>query len=227
MYDPTLVAPQVEPFDLHHERYEAWFSKHREAYCSELLALRLFVPLRGEGVEIGIGSGRFAAPLGIKVGVDPSWPMLNYARARGMTVIRGVAENLPFADACFDYALVVTTLCFVQSVSTMLTEAHRVLRPGGRLIVGFVDRNSLLGQHYLAHQAESVFYRPAIFFSATEVESLLQDAGFSVEQCVQTLFHPLEKITDIEAPRLGHGKGGFVVVAATRRDKRVGIHSND
>ncbi|TQV61453.1 MAG: class I SAM-dependent methyltransferase [Halothiobacillaceae bacterium] len=176
---------------------------------------RLLVPLQGRGLEIGVGSGRFAAPLGIQVGVDPSEPMMAYARARGIEVVRGVAEDLPFADDSFDHVLAVTTICFVRSAPAMLAEARRVLRPGGSLIIGFVDKDSPLGRHYLAHQAESVFYRPAVFFSATEVENLLRQAGFTVERWVQTLFRPLDEITDIEPLRPGHGEGGFVVVAAT------------
>jgi hypothetical protein len=54
--------PRIEPFEAHAERYEAWFERHPAAYASELLALRPFVPLSGRGLEIGVGSGRFAAP---------------------------------------------------------------------------------------------------------------------------------------------------------------------
>jgi SAM-dependent methyltransferase len=53
---------------------------------------------------------------------------------------------------------VVTILCFVDSPVLMLEEALRVLKPGGRLVIGFLDRDSGLGQDYLTHQAESVFY---------------------------------------------------------------------
>ncbi len=212
------ASPRIAPFDAHAERYENWFERHREAYVSELLAVRALLPWQGRGLEIGVGSGRFAAPLGIQVGIDPSPAMRGYAQARGVETLHGVAERLPFADAEFDWVLAVTTICFVQSAPAMLAEARRVLRPGGHLVIGLVDRDSPMGQHYLAHQAESVFYRPAMFFSATEVENLLQQAGFTVDQWVQTLFRPLEAITDIEALRPGHGEGGFVVVSATRPD---------
>ena len=63
--------PEVAPFETHHERYDAWFKKHEAAYVSELLALRPFVPWEGRGVEIGVGSGRFAAPLGVQVAALP------------------------------------------------------------------------------------------------------------------------------------------------------------
>lgn len=51
------------PFEADHGRYDAWFEKHAAAaYVSELLALRPFVPIDGRGLEIGVGSGCFAAP---------------------------------------------------------------------------------------------------------------------------------------------------------------------
>jgi ubiquinone/menaquinone biosynthesis C-methylase UbiE len=120
-------VPRIAPFESHHRRYEAWFGKHEAAYISELLALRPFVPWEGRGIEIGVGSGRFAAPLGVQVGLGPSRAMLSYAAARGIEVVEGTAEDLPFADSSFDHALVVTTICFVDSPAQMITEAHRVL----------------------------------------------------------------------------------------------------
>lgn len=208
--------PRVAPFEAHHQRYEAWFEKHEAAYISELLALRPFVPWEGKGLEIGVGSGRFAAPLGVQVGVDPSPAMLSHSAARGIEVVEGLAENLPFATDCFDFALVVTTLCFVDAPVRMLAEAHRVLKPGGRLVIGFIDRESGLGQDYLLHQAESVFYREATFYSADEVGRLLLETGFSIDDWGQTLFHPLAEIREIEILRAGHGQGAFVVMAASK-----------
>lgn len=206
--------PRIAPFEAHHHHYEAWFGKHEAAYISELLALRAFVPIDGRGIEIGVGTGRFAAPLGVEVGVDPSPAMLVHATARGIAVVEGVAENLPFAAGSFDYALVVTTICFLDSPARMLAEARRVLKPGGRLVIGFIDRDSDLGQHYLAHQAESVFYRAATFYSAGEVARLLIAAGFSISGWGQTLVQSLPEIREIEALRSGRGHGAFVVVSA-------------
>lgn len=209
--------PRVAPFEAHHERYEAWFRQHEAAYVSELLALRSFVPWKGRGIEIGVGSGRFAAPLGVQTGVDPSRAMLVYAASRGIEVVQGTAENLPFPDASFEHALVVTTICFVDSPARMLAEAHRVLKPGGRLVIGFIDRESALGQDYLAHQSESVFYREATFYSADEVMRLLLNAGFLIGAWGQTLAHPLSESREIEALRAGRGQCAFVVVSATKK----------
>jgi SAM-dependent methyltransferase len=206
-----------EPFSAHHARYEAWFTRHQPAYCSELLAVRALLPWQGLGLEIGAGTGRFAGPLGIRVGLDPSGAMLTYAVSRGVSAVQGIAEALPFKAAAFDYALAVTTICFVDDPVAMLTEARRVLKPGGPLVIGFLDRASPLGELYLRRQAESVFYRDARFFSAPEIGKLLGDTGFKGPVWGQTLSKPSEETREIEPFREGYGRGGFVVVSATSR----------
>ena len=211
-----VTRSKIAPFNAYHGRYEAWFRRHPAAYHSELLAVHARLPWHGLGIEIGVGSGRFAAPLGIKVGIDPSKTMLAYAIARGVSSIQGVAEALPFKNAVFDYGLIVTTICFVDDPQKMLNEAHRVLKPGAPLVTGFVDRTSRLGQQYVAHQDESVFYGVARFYSALEVERLLDDTGFIDLAWGQTLSKPLNEIQEIEPLCDGHGQGGFVVVKAIR-----------
>jgi ubiquinone/menaquinone biosynthesis C-methylase UbiE len=59
-------------------------------------------------VEIGVGTGRFASALGVPLGVEPSESMRRIARKRGIEVISGKAEALPFRDGCLDYVLMVT-----------------------------------------------------------------------------------------------------------------------
>ena len=97
--------PRTAPFDEHFEAYEQWFSRNPEVYRSELKAVAQFIPASGEGLEIGVGSGKFAAPLGIRFGVEPSEAMRRLAGSRGITVCGGVAEDLPFPAGRFDFAL--------------------------------------------------------------------------------------------------------------------------
>jgi SAM-dependent methyltransferase len=208
-------APATAPFVRHHRRYDEWFERHREAYLSELLAVRAVLPWQGRGLEIGVGTGRFAGPLGIRFGIDPAVEMLEYARARGVSVACAVAEALPFDDGVFDYALIVTTICFVDNPVRMLSEARRVLRPAGALCIGFINRETPLGQFYHAHRNENVFYRDAVFYTSAEVEGLLKEAGFSQMVWTQTLFGRLEEMTEIDPVHPGRGGGGFAVVRAT------------
>lgn len=219
--------PQKSPFDRHHHRYENWFANHNAAYCSELLAVQALLPRVGFGLEIGVGTGRFAAPLGVCVGLDPSAAMLEYARARGIRVVQGVAEQLPFATNSFDFALSVATICFLDDVRAMLREARRVIKPEGCLVLGFIDRGSSMGQEYLNQQPDNVFYREATFYTAEEVEKMLRESGFTSMEWVQTLSRPVQEIVEVEHFCAGHGKNAFVVVKATGAPYVQGAGKND
>jgi hypothetical protein len=96
-------VPRTVPFETDHLRYDTWFARHAVAYQSELLAVRALLPWRGLGLSIGVGTGRFAGPLGVRVGIDPARAVLDYAVERGISAVRGVAEALPFADGSFNY----------------------------------------------------------------------------------------------------------------------------
>jgi len=207
---------RIEPFEKHPLQYEQWFDRHKFAYESELQAIRKLLPQHGNGLEIGIGSGRFAAPLGIKLGLEPSSKMMEIAQARGIEVIGGVGESLPFRDSQFDFATMVTTICFLDDVEVVFDEAYRILKPGGCLIIGFIDKDSSIGQVYQQHKNENVFYRIATFYSVDEVVSHLKTAGFKVFNFAQTIFHNLAEIKGIEPVREGYGEGSFVVVKAVK-----------
>jgi SAM-dependent methyltransferase len=197
------------------DRYDRWFSRHDAEYVSELMAVRHILPNHSRGIEIGVGTGRFAAPLGIQIGLDPCREMLAKARDRNLAVVAGTAEALPFADQTFDLGLLVTTICFVDSVEATFHEIYRILRPKGHIVVGLVDRDSPLGREYVERQADSVFNRDATFYSAADIESLLTATGFRNPVWVQTLFEP-HATTAIKQAQPGHGSGSFVVVRAIR-----------
>lgn len=207
---------KTEPFEKYPSEYEDWFERNKFVYESELRAIREQLPESGEGIEIGVGGGRFAAPLGIKVGIDPSGKMMKIAQRRGLEVINAVAESLPFDDLQFDFALVVTTICFLDNVEAAFREAYRVLKSGGYLIIGFIDKDSLVAKLYQQHKNESVFYKIATFYSVNEVVSQLKKACFKDFNFIQTIFHNLTGITDIEPIMEGYGEGSFVVVRAIK-----------
>ena len=208
--------PRTKPFDEHYEKYEEWFSKNRSVYQSELKAIGHFIPQRGKGVEIGIGSGKFAVPFGIKVGVEPSKAMRKLAREKRIRVYNAVAESLPFGAGQFDFALMVTTICFVDDIKKSFQEVERILINGGYFIIGFVDRASSLGRRYEKEKEANVFYREATFFSTEEVLSLLGECGFEEPEVIQTVFGELAEIRSIQDYKEGYGEGGFVVIQARK-----------
>lgn len=204
--------PKISPFQRYTAQYENWFTEHRWVYEAELRAVKSLLPENGRGLEVGVGTGRFAEPLGIKTGLEPSVRMREIARNRGINVLAGVAENLPFDNDKFDLVLMVTTVCFLDDTHKAFREAHRVLASGGFFIAGIVDRNSLIGQKYLKHQNESVFYKIATFFSVDEVANIIRQVGFTDFMFRQTIFQRLSEIDDKEPVKSGYGEGSFVVI---------------
>lgn len=203
---------EFEPFETYAKKYDEWFDKNSFVYESELQAVKELLPISKNGIEVGLGSGRFADPLGIKLGVDPSKEMGKIAAKRGIKVIKGVAESLPFQDSQFDFVLMVTTICFLDDIEKTFKEANRVLKSGGCLIIGFIDAESSIGKFYEEHKNESQLYKQARFYSVKEVISHMQNAQFKDFSLRQTLFKPLDEIKNIEAVKKGHGEGSFIVV---------------
>jgi len=199
--------PRSRPFDLHAARYEEWFEKHPGFYRSELcLIKKLIGKVPPSAVEVGVGSARFAAPLGVTYGVDPSLPMLKIARKRGVKVVRGVAEALPFKSEVFDLVLMVTAVCFVDDLRRSFLEARRVLKRGGKLAVALVDAESFLGRAYLRRKNKSLFYRPATFYTPTQIKNAALAASFKPLKELQTIF----SFKDGLYPTLeGTGEGAF------------------
>jgi len=71
---------KIEPFEKYSKEYDEWFIRNQDIYLAELNAIKSLISSNKFGVEIGVGSGRFALPLGIKVGVDPSRKMAEISR---------------------------------------------------------------------------------------------------------------------------------------------------
>jgi ubiquinone/menaquinone biosynthesis C-methylase UbiE len=210
--------PKTEMFDKYYMDYDNWFIKNKLAYQAELNLIRKLIP-KGKGLEIGVGTGRFAIPFGIKEGVEPSNRMAEIAKEKGIRVVKGVAENLPYNDNSFDFALIVTTICFVDDPLKTLKEARRVIKSNGYIIIGFVDRESLIGQEYEKSKNKSKFYRSAIFYSSRQIENYLKKSGYLQIVSYQTLFDPLNSIKEIEPVSKGYGKGAFIGM----RGKKVAL----
>ncbi len=201
-------------FDKYYKKYDGWYDKHKVAFLSELETIRKVLPKNKRGLEIGVGTGRFAVSLGIATGIDPSRNMLEVAQGRGVNVRVGLGENLPFLEEAFDYVAIIITLCFVKKPKKVLEEARRVLRKDGRIIIGIVDKESFLGKFY--RKKKSVFYKQARFLSVKEVTDLLKEAGFASFSYFQTISVLPDRMISVEKPRRGFGKGGFVIISARK-----------
>jgi SAM-dependent methyltransferase len=97
--------------------------------------------------DIGGGTGNYALALSDEgwepTVVDRSPAMLAHAAAKGLDTVEADAQDLPFADETFDAVTMISMLHHVDDPHTALTEARRILRPGGKLVLkGFAGEDA-------------------------------------------------------------------------------------
>jgi ubiquinone/menaquinone biosynthesis C-methylase UbiE len=209
---------QTLPFNSHVSEYEEWYKKYPFVFKSEVAAIRELLP-QGEnirGIEVGIGTGRFAKALGIEEGIEPAENMSALAQKKGISVMNAVAEELPYKSLQFDFVLMNFCISYFDDVPQAFKEAFRVLKRGGCLIVTFIDKNSPIGKYYENKKPESIFYRQANFYTVNKIEKELKKAGFKKLEFSQTLFHSLDRIRATETPIPGFGKGSYVLIKANK-----------
>lgn len=207
------------PFDRYADDYDAWFDTHPTVFESEVEAIRELMPEFDAGVDIGAGTGRFAEALGVEIGVEPSAAMRELARRRGIDVVDGRAEKLPFDDGTFDLALMITVDCFLDDIPAAFQETRRVLQPGGAVILGMLDRGSNFGRTLNAKE-NSRFFGHARLHSADQMARALRTAGFRDLEFRQTLFGDPELLQRPDVVRPGMGNGGFVVIRGNNASRR-------
>ncbi len=211
----------TSPFDLLPRRYDAWFdsAEGSRIFDEELACLRPLVD-QGQGpwLELGVGTGRFARALGIRQGLDPSLPVLRLARDRGLAVLQAAAENTPVRSGRLGGLLCVVTICFLADPQAAFQEAFRMLRRGGRLVVGLVPKSSPWGRRYEALGRKGhPFYRHARFYDPQDILDLADEAGFRMDQARSCLLWPPGEPPRAVFPQEGLRPGaGFVAMAFLR-----------
>ena len=147
----------------------------------------------GERVlDLGCGDGQLSAKLAearaIVTGADASAEMVAAARNRGIDAIEASAERLPFPNASFDAVFSNAVLHWVRNHDAMISEVHRVLKPGGRFVAEMggqgnvaailVALTAVLTRHGYADREDGVNYYP----TPAVYQRRLQQYGFHVER---------------------------------------------
>lgn len=215
------TASAAEAFSRHAEEYDQWFDSTvgRMLFQMELAAVRLLMKdLVLPFLEIGVGSGRFAKALGIRYGIEPSDALAAMARGRDINVEQAFGEKLPYCANIFGGIFILLTLCFVNDPQRVISEACRVLRRDGGVVIGFINRESPWGKVYLQKRDEGhPIYRHALFFSPAVVANMLINAGMKVEGYSSALLQPpSENLQKEEAREELVAAAGFVSILARK-----------
>ncbi|MFW6271131.1 MAG: class I SAM-dependent methyltransferase [Bacillota bacterium] len=207
--------------------YDSWYDTELGRFVDEVetkVAFDLFKPQPGEKIlDIGCGTGNFSiklAKMGCKVtGIDISQPMLEEAEKKAeklnldINFKKGDVLNLEFDDNKFDSVFSMAAIEFIKDLETAFKEIKRVVKPGGKILLGTIRKDSDWGRLYekQAQKEDSVF-RDAIFREPEDLEKLDRDNIIKIKECLY--ISPdisEEKINwDTENSLADKKKGGFI-----------------
>ncbi len=185
------------------------------------IAVRMLAPAPGERLlEIGFGTGHLLAelaravgPAGQVVGIDISENMLAQAQAllereslsERVTLERGDAENLPYAADSFDGIL----MCFAlelfdtPQIPRVLAQCQRVLRPGGRIVVASVSKETKHGLVVRAYEWTHQHFPNLLDCRPIYVRRSLQAQGFAIEEArLEFMWVPVEIVRAVTRGQL-------------------------
>ncbi|MGI8553149.1 MAG: class I SAM-dependent methyltransferase [Dehalococcoidia bacterium] len=187
--------------------YAAW----AEIYDSEknaLIALeqplvdKLLANLRFTTVlDVGAGTGRHALRLARRgarvIAVDESMEMLSRGRtagrAEGLPVdfcLASLEQGLPFASERFDLVVCALVLCHVPRLDEGVREFHRVLRPGGHLLITDFHPDAVAYGWRTAFHHDGAFYTlPNVPHSRTDYLQATESAGFHLSSVLDLPLH--------------------------------------
>jgi ubiquinone/menaquinone biosynthesis C-methylase UbiE len=154
---------------------------------------RLAGAAEGRVLEIGVGSGLnlplYTDRVAEVIGIDPSLELLAIASrvsaglSKPIDLREGSAEALPFDESAFETVVSTWTLCSVPDVTRALSEARRVLAPGGRLLFGEHGLAPDAGVSRWQHRFTPLWKRLAGGCHLDrDIRGLVADAGFAIER---------------------------------------------
>lgn len=218
--------------------YDEWRASTLGRVTDEIerkLILDLIGDLNGQTIlDIGCGDGELAVELwrrGAKVtGIDVSARMIEAARERArrhganITFMVAPAQDLPFAPSAFDVVVAVTVLCFVEDAAPVLREAVRLLRAGGRLVIGELGSwSTWAAERRVRGWLGNPVWRDARFRTADELREFVNEAGLGVEVLHGAIYYPhcglaarLLGPLDHHIGRLTTFGAAFLALAATK-----------
>lgn len=183
-------------FDAFAKDYDRWYESKLGRFVDRIekgMIESLAQPQRGEeALDLGAGTGNYSlwlADQGVHVtGLDPSREMLAIAREKDgdkkVRWVEGDAHDLPFMDGSFHLVISVTALEFMKEPQKVLREAMRVLKPGGRIVLGLLARESPWGELYssLAAKDPAHLFAKAHLYREEEIPLLLPGVEYTLRK---------------------------------------------
>jgi len=205
-----------EMADVYDRRYDRNRGRCYYSHISRFVLERL--PKGGKILDIGCGTGLFVQEYlvngGSAVGLDISRGMIGRARDRcpASDFTIGTAERIPFLDNTFDVVSSLLAFSYVKNPGRVLSEAFRVVRPGGYISVCTLGKNFFTAGLPAVYRIGEVMKIRQVgvgafgerYYRGEEMRSLFRQAGFTditIQRCsfahinlIDPLFHLARKI---------------------------------
>lgn len=218
----------MEIFDLEAKSYDEWYKTPLGRFVDEIETKAVFdllAPLPNMKIlDVGCGTGNYSiklAKLGCLVtGIDISKEMLLVAKNKckdlniQIDLILGDVESLPFSDNSFDAVVSVAVLEFVRDKYKAIEEMFRVTKRNGKVVIGFLNRESPWGELYLSEDFQrNTVFKYAYLFTRDEISKIYPDKLIEIKE---VLFVPpsiaeSEISSEKEKEFSKFNSGGFLV----------------
>ncbi len=191
----------MEIFDNEAKSYDTWYTTPLGRFVDELETLAVMETLQPKSSEIildvGCGTGNYAIKLAqrgcIVVGIDISEEMLAIARKKcqelnlRIELLNANAESIPFADNYFDSVVSIATFEFIRNPQKALEEMFRVVKINGKIVVGFINRESPWGELYLSEEFRTkTIFKYAYLFSKSEIILMHSEELVTIRETLYT-----------------------------------------
>lgn len=117
-----------------------------------------------------------------------------------VTLVEGSAEALPFPDASFDTAVCVLALCCMPDDRAAVREMHRMLRPGGRLLLLDHIPSTSFPARVVQRLAVPVLKRLSHAYHLCRPLLLAERTGFTVTRWERHCLGMAERLTAVKEP---------------------------